>query len=735
MQEERFEDRGFIRKIRKGKKNGADSYICCCPAHRDKEPSLSIKETDERILLHCHAGCSTEMILGAIGLEMKYLFKQNNTYTLTWREKVKVWQDPKKGDLRLEALYPYYDDQLQNVLYYKARYEGKEIRHFRVKEEKVIWKNVFKNINKTLYNKSAIKEAKEQQKPIYYVEGEKDVHTLQQLGLLATTAGGATAWLEDFKQYFENLDVIIFQDNDEAGEQLSKKICADLAVVAKTIRVVVPSKEPHGDVTDYLEEGHTKHELLELIEQVEEQKRISEPYKNYRLDDTDNAHTMAIMYKDRLCFAYDMNKWYLYNGIKWEEDRVDGVRILAGKMIERMGHDFALILSKMPEGREKKKQTFLYNMHLKNCRSYRGKSSILNETKHLLPIVSTHFNQPRHLINMPNGTYDINDKQLKEHRATDYLSQVTNVAYVENIAAPNWEKFIKQIFLGDRELMRYVQKAIGYSLTGFTHEQCMFIGYGDGANGKGVFKDILSYILNDYVKCPQAETISQIRQGSEASPDIINLMDARLVVCVESNKGVRFNEGLIKQLTGEDKVTARRLYCEPTSFLPQFKLWLFTNHMPEVVGTDKGIWRRLKVIPFKLDLPEEKKDKHLKEKLMKEVGGILWWCIQGIHLYLEEGLKEPPAVINLVHEFKEESDTLGLFLKECTIHKEGSKVQAKDLYTKYVEWCRANNEVPDNKTRFGLDMKKRIPKESDGRNVYYRDIALVLTVSQFVNVN
>ena len=727
----RIED--LLGRLEKVKKNGADSYICCCPVHRDKEPSLSVKETDERILMHCHAGCSTEMILGAIGLEMKHLFKQNNTYTLTWREKVKVWQDPKKGDLRLEALYPYYDDQLQNVLYYKARYENKEIRHFRVKEEKVIWKNVFKNIPKTLYNKSAIYEAKERQEPIYYVEGEKDVHTLHQLGLLATTAGGATAWVEDFKQYFESLDVIILQDNDEAGEQLSKKICADLMAVAKTIKVVIPSKVLHGDVTDYLAEGHTKHELLELIDQVEQQKQISEPYKHYRLDDTDNAQTMAMMYKDRLCFAYDMNKWYLYNGIKWEEDKVDGVRILAGEMIERMGNDFALLLSRMPEGREKKKQTFQYNMHLKNCRSYRGKSSILNETKHLLPIVSTTFNQPRNLINMPNGTYDVNEKLLRPHQAIDYLSQVTNVDYVENVAAPHWEQFISQIFLGDRELIRYVQKAIGYSLTGFTHEQCMFIGYGDGANGKGVFKDILSYILNDYVKCPQAETISQIRQGSEASPDIINLMDARLVVCVESNKGVRFNEGLIKQLTGEDKVTARRLYCEPISFLPQFKLWLFTNHMPEVVGTDKGIWRRLKVIPFKLDLPEEKKDKHLKEKLMKEAEGILWWCIQGIHLYLEEGLKEPDAVIQLVHEFKEESDTLGLFLKECTICKEGSKVQAKDLYTKYVEWCRANNEVPDNKTRFGLDMKKRISKESNGRNVFYKDIALVLTVNQFVS--
>ena len=725
----------LITRFDKVKRNGTNSYICRCPAHKDEEPSLSIKEIEDRILIHCHAGCDTGSILGYVGVELKDLFTQNSTPTLTWQEKVRVWQDQKKGKLKLEALYPYYDDQLQTVLYYKARYEGKEIRHFRVKDNEVIWKNVFKGVKKTLYNKSAISQAVKEQKPIYYVEGEKDVHTLQQLELLATTAGGATAWVEDFKHYFEGLDVIILQDNDEAGEQLSKKICADIASVAKTVKVVIPSSTPHGDVTDYLNEGHTKHELLELIKQVEEEKLLTKPYKNYRLDDTDNAETMVQMFSDRLCFAYDVNKWYLYNGIKWKEDRVDAVRLLAGEMIERMGKDFALILGKMPEGREKKKQTFLYNAHLKNCRSYRGKTSILNETKHLLPIVSTQFNKSRELINLPNGTYHIHEKTLKEHSATDYLSQVTNVNLVEGAKAPNWEKFIDEIFLGDKELIHYVQKAIGYSLTGLTREQCMFIGYGDGANGKGVFKDVLSYILNDYVKCPQAETISQIRQGSEASPDIINLMDARLVVCVESNKGVRFNEGLIKQLTGEDEVTARRLYCEPISFLPQFKMWLFTNHMPEVVGTDKGIWRRLKIIPFKLDLPEEKKDRNLKEKLMKEVEGILWWCIQGIDMYLKEGLKEPDSVIQLVAEFKEESDTLGLFLNECTVSRKGSSVQAKDLYQRYVEWCRLNNEVPDNKTRFGLDIKKRIPKESNGRHVFYKDIALTLTMRQFMDVD
>ncbi len=724
----------LLARLEKVKSNGKDSYICCCPAHRDKEPSLSIKELEDRFLVYCHAGCDTQQVLGSIGLEIKDLFKTNkNTLTLTWQEKVKVWHHQKKGKLPLQELYPYHDDGMQEVLYYKARYQGKEIRHFRVEGDKVIWKDVFKTIKKTLYNKSALQRVREQQQPIYYVEGEKDVQTMETLDLFATTAGGATAWYSDLARYFEGLDVIILQDNDEAGEKLSRQMLQDLCKTAKSIKVVIPSDQAHGDVTDYMRAGHTKHQLLEMVQaKQEEQVEVKTPLKAYRLDDTDNAHTMMHLFGESLCYAYDLNKWFLYNGVKWQEDRVDGVRLLANQMIDRMEEDFELLASAIDDEKERKKQELIYEMHLKSCRSNRGKTSILNETKHLLPIVSTDFNTRRELLNTPQATYNVIEKKSYPHSPQDYLSQPTSIPIVEGAKAPTWERFIRQIFLGDRALMRYVQKAIGYSLTGFTKEQCMFIGYGDGANGKGVFKDVLSYVLNDYVKCPQAETISQIRQGSEASPDIINLMDARFVVCVESNKGVRFNEGLIKQLTGEDKVTARRLYCEPISFIPHFKLWLFTNHTPEIVGTDTGIWRRLKIIPFALDLAEDKKDRDLKDKLMKEVEGILWWCIQGINMYLEEGLQEPQVMIDIAREFRGESDLLGQFLCDSVIEKEGNRVQAKELYSQYLEWCRENNETPDNRTRFGLDMKKRLKKIHDGRYVYYVDIALTLSVKQFV---
>lgn len=452
---------------------------------------------------------------------------------------------------------------------------------------------------------------------------------------------------------------------------------------------------------------------------------------DYKLDDTGNAVVMSIMFGDKIRYAYDINKWFVYDGKKWCEDKTDTIRLLVNQMLQKMEQDFFFMTAQVENEKDREKIAKTYNRHLKSSRSNKGKTAMINEAKPLMPILASKFNKNRNLINTPSGTYNVECGQMTEHKAEDFISQITKVDIIQNTKAPRWEKFLNDTFLGDRELIRYVQKAVGYSLTGLTKEQCMFICLGDGQNGKGVFKDILSYIMNDYVRCPQAETISQIRQGNEASSDIVYLMDARMVICVESNKGVRFNESLVKQFTGEDKITARRLYCEPITFLPKFKLWLFTNHIPEVTGTDKGIWRRLKLIPFDANITDDKKDPDLKRKLIEEIDGIFWWCIEGLKAYLSEGLKEPTKVNTLVQDFKECSDTLQIFLDECTMPKEGAKVQAKHLYTRYLEWCRCNNEKPDTKTRFGIDIKKKIEGERKSGNIFYHNIALIASTEQF----
>lgn len=457
-----------------------------------------------------------------------------------------------------------------------------------------------------------------------------------------------------------------------------------------------------------------------MVDLNNEIKEIS--HEMFSLDDLGNAQRMHDMYEDILRYCYDFKSWYIYDNVRWVEDKTENVSIMANDMLKSM--EIGLLNEAIKETDPKKSEDMVkaYKKHIKNSRSNKGKNNFLKETMPLLPITSSELDSHIELINAPNGTYNVKTGQLLPHNKDDYITQVTNVPIVEGSKCPMWEKFINQIFLGNKELIKYVQKAVGYSLTGFTKEQCMFILFGDGNNGKGVFVSIIDYIVNDYSKHIQAETISQIRKGSDASPDLMSIKDSRFVFVNESNEEVAFNEALIKQLTGEDKVTGRRLYCPNISFFPHFKIWMSTNYKPKIKGTDNGIWRRLKIIPFELNLQGDEVDTELKNKLKDEAQGILWWCIEGLKLYLKEGLIEPDIVKNSVKEFRDDSNVLKHFITDCVIEKKGSKVRARELYNRYVNWCKENNETAKNSTRFGIDMKKYATKDDTGNYVYYVDI-------------
>ena len=239
--------------------------------------------------------------------------------------------------------------------------------------------------------------------------------------------------------------------------------------------------------------------------------------------------------------------------------------------------------------------------------------------------------------------------------------------YDPKAACPVWKNFLDTVFAGDADLIRYVQKAVGYSLTGDTSEQCVFFLYGTGSNGKSTFLSTIRQVFGDYAANVQPETL-MVKPSSSggANSDIARLKSARFVTSTEPNEGMRLNEGLIKQLSGEDSVTARKLYSDEFEFLPEFKLWMGANHKPIIRGTDTGIWRRVHMIPFEVSISDEKKDKHLPGKLRGEIAGILNWAVEGYRLYASEGLKMPGAVAKAVAEYRHEMDSISQFLEECT---------------------------------------------------------------------
>ena len=353
---------------------------------------------------------------------------------------------------------------------------------------------------------------------------------------------------------------------------------------------------------------------------------------------------------------------------------------------------------------------------LKKSRSHAAKQAMISEVQHRVPVLHGQFDQDKTLLNTVNGYIDLTSGILKDHDIKKMFSHQTSVEYTDKIDCPEWDEFLNQIFAGDQELIRYIQKAVGYSATGSIKEQVMFILYGNGRNGKSIFIDTISDILGTYAKSMQADSIMVRQNKSGANSDIARLESARLVTSSEPNEGVRLDEELVKQLTGGDKVTARYLYGKEFEFKPQFKLWLATNHKPIIRGTDDGIWRRLMLVPFKVKIPDGQVDKNLKDKLKRESVGILNWIVEGSLLWQREGLNPPISVTRASRQYREEMDVISLFVDDCCEVGDSYRAPAGELFKKYQSWAKDNSEYSMSKQKFSREMKQKFEyKQSNGR--------------------
>ena len=442
--------------------------------------------------------------------------------------------------------------------------------------------------------------------------------------------------------------------------------------------------------------------------------------KYFSYDDTGNASRFKDNYGEFVRFSYIRKSWYYYNGKIWIIDQLGKIKTLADKTIERMKDETIYI----PEGADEEEMQKIFSKHLKATRSSRGKTNMLKESEHLLPIQPSAFDNDKHLFNVQNGYLDLNKGTLQEHDKEKFFTKISNIEFTDKADCPMWIEFLNTIFDNDQGLINYIQRAVGYSLSGSTEEQMMFILHGNGRNGKSVFLDIITELFGNYSTNIQPQTIMVKQQSNNANPDVAKLAGARLVTTTEPNEGVRLDEGLVKQLTGGDKVTARFLYEDEFEFLPQFKLWMATNHKPIIRGTDDGIWRRMAIVPFTVQIPEHKVDKRLTLKLKREINAILNWAVEGYLLWRSTGLQEPQSIKDQRKEYRGEMDTLEAFVDECCIRETDSTVTAKALYQIYRDWASENNQYLMSNTKFGREMGKKFEKHKTASSINYKGITL-----------
>jgi putative DNA primase/helicase len=437
----------------------------------------------------------------------------------------------------------------------------------------------------------------------------------------------------------------------------------------------------------------------------------------YTFDDTGNSERFFDRFGESVLYNYTAKKWMYFDGRRWVYDENGETKRMADEIAEEMRAEMIAgmdaYLENLPPDVLPDKAEEAYRKHVKNSRSSKAKTAMLTEAQHRVPVVNSALDTHNSLLCVLNGELNLRTGSLQPHDKKHLISKITHTEYTDKIDHPLWDHFLADIFDSDQDLIRYVQKAIGYSLTGSTSEQCAFFLYGTGRNGKSTFLDIVTEIMGDYAINIQPETIMLKQASSGPTSDIARLKGARFVTTVEPNEGARLNEGLLKQLTGGDKVTAANKYENEFEFMPEFKLWMGTNHKPFIRGTDVGIWRRIHLIPFNVQIPENQVDKQLKFKLRQELPGILAWAVDGCLLWQREGLKPPLSVTDASKEYKTEMDVLASFLDECC--DDGGEVGAGELFKAYIGWAKEGNEYEMSSTKFGREMQKRyLRKRANG---------------------
>lgn len=438
--------------------------------------------------------------------------------------------------------------------------------------------------------------------------------------------------------------------------------------------------------------------------------------------DLGNAERLVNRYKDVIRYCPTHKSWSVWDSRCWRQDTAGRIYYLARKVVRAIPME----ADQFPDGDPMRVEI------LKHAARSEGKERIeamikLAQHDPAVTIEPEQFDRNPWLLNLQNGVLDLKIGILRPHWQEDFISKICPIDYVADADCPRWKQFLNEIFRS-HELISYIQKLCGYILTGHTKEQEFYLFHGRGANGKSTFIRVLMDLLGrDYSK-QTASTALLIKHTETAGEEIAVLEGTRLAVTVEVDDGKRLAESLVKQLSGGDRVRVRRLYANSFEFQPTFKLVMVCNHRPRVLGTDSGIWRRIRLIPFDVEIPEHKQDRDLVDKLRQELSGILNWCIAGCLRWQEEGLIPPEIVDAATTSYRVESDTIGAFLDECTVTSNNhARIQASSLYECYKTWTEAAGEYPLSMRRFNDRLRERGFQclASTGNRKYWQGIGLI----------
>jgi putative DNA primase/helicase len=416
------------------------------------------------------------------------------------------------------------------------------------------------------------------------------------------------------------------------------------------------------------------------------------------LTDTGNARRLVELHGRDLLHVHPWRTWLAWDSIRWRPDDTgeamrrakDTVAVAyqeAAVVIERIGRELAQATDQQAKGALKAQLVEAQRLLAWALKSEQAQrlDALLALARSDLPILHDQLDTEPFLLNVLNGTLDLRTGELRSHRRDDLITKLAPVSYDPQAVCPLWDKFLDRIMDSNQDLIGYLQRVAGYCLTGNMSEQCLWFFYGTGANGKSTFLTTLLAMLGDYGM--QAVSDLLMVKNHESHPtERADLFGKRFVATIETEEGKRIAEALMKQMTGGDQMRARKMRQDFFEFRPTHKIVLAANHRPTVRGTDHAAWRRIKLVPFTVTIPDEEKDKALPERLKAELPGILAWAVRGCLDWQNYGLGEPAEVRQATAAYQSEQDSAQGFLDECCVLIPGARVRASALLEAYQVW-------------------------------------------------
>jgi putative DNA primase/helicase len=422
----------------------------------------------------------------------------------------------------------------------------------------------------------------------------------------------------------------------------------------------------------------------------------------FRLTDIGNAERLIHQFGRDIRYVPVWKSWLVWDSRRWLEDETKQIERFAKACVRSMLADLRSPL--FPAEHKDALRAHAYKSESnKSINAMIARAS----AEEGVAIAHTELDRDPWVLTVENGELDLHTAQLRDHRRESLSTKYVPIRWDPEARCDRWEQFLRRVLGGNQELISFVQRAVGYSLTGLTVEQCLFFLYGSGQNGKSTFLEIMRAVSGEYAMQADFTTFLERRGDQGPRDDIARLLGARVVTSSEVGENKRLNESLVKALTGGDTVAARRLYSKAFEFEPAFKLWLAANHKPMISGTDLGIWRRIRLIPFTVEIPAEERDETLKDALKAELPGILAWAVAGCRLWQQHGLGLPDAVREATAAYRVEQDILGAFLDEYCEVGPGYSAPTPALYDAYREWARDGELTPVSKIKFGRQLEER----------------------------